>query len=385
MIISVGHKMKRWLSFARLRAVMTKEFIQMRRDRITFAMMVGIPLVQLILFGYAINSDPKNLPTLVEVNDDAPVIRSILAGMQASGYFKIEGLVSGEEDAQRALRDGSANFVLVFPPHFERDLLRGQKPEILLEADASDPTATASALAAIGPVVEQAVGQSFDGVLARQKNHSNYDIVVHRYYNPEAKSSINIVPGLLGVIMTMTMVMITSMAIVREYERGTMESLIATPVRPFEVMFGKITPYVIVGYVQTALFLVAARMLFDVPFMGSKFAFFVGLNLFIITNLAIGFLISTLARTQMQAMQLSVFNFLPSILLSGFMFPFAGMPQWAQFIGNCLPTTHFISFTRKVMLKSAVWADIQGEVLALSIIMIVVSLFALTRYHQTLD
>jgi ABC-2 type transport system permease protein len=210
-------------------------------------------------------------------------------------------------------------------------------------------------------------------------------VTVHREYNPEGKTSTNIVPGLLAIILSMTMTMITAVAIVKESERGTMEMLIATPVRPVEVMLGKILPYVFVGYVQTVVFLVAARLLFGVPFEGSALAFFLGLNLFILVYLALGFLISTAARNQMQAMQLSVFTILPSILLSGFMFPFAGMPQWAQWLGSGVPATHFLRIVRKVMLKGGGLGDIGGEMGALGIILAVIAVVAMLRYRQTLD
>jgi ABC-2 type transport system permease protein len=373
-------------SFARFRAVLVKEFVQMRRDRVTFAMMIGIPVMQLLLFGFAINSDPRNLPTLVEMADEGPVARAVLMGMETSDYFRFLGTVTSREDGDRALRDGSASFVVVIPPRFERDVVRGLHPEILLSADASDPSAAGNAVAAISGIVDTAIRDTLSGPLQfAASTPAPFSVVVHRQFNAEGRTSTNIVPGLLAIILSMTMVMITAVAIVRETEKGTMEALIATPVRPAEVMLGKITPYIVVGYVQTLVFVVAAQWLFDVPFLGSRPAFFLGFNLYIVVNLALGFLVSTVARSQMQAMQISFFTLLPTILLSGFMFPFAGMPGWAQAIGSAIPATHFLRLTRKVMLKGAGLADISGDMLAIGIIMLVIVAVALKRYRQTLD
>ncbi len=373
-------------SLARFTAVLVKEFIQMRRDRITFAMMIGLPIIQLLLFGYAINSDPRHLPTLVEMNDDGPLVRSVLAGLETSSYFDFRGTVESTAQGERALRRGEANFVVVIPHDFERDVIRGLRPEILIAADATDPTAIGGAVAAMGGIVEGAVRQTLTGPLSSLAGAAPpFSVIVHREYNPEGSTSTNIVPGLLAIILSMTMVMITAVAIVKESERGTMEMLISTPVRPFEVMLGKILPYVLVGYVQTLVFVTAAAALFAVPFDGSMLAFFIGFNLFILDNLALGFLISTAARNQMQAMQLSFFTILPSVLLSGFMFPFAGMPGWAQAIGSAVPATHFIRLVRKVMLKGAGVPDVSGEFLALTAILAVITLMAMLRYRQTLD
>jgi ABC-2 type transport system permease protein len=373
------------LSLSRFGAVLYKEFIQMRRDRITFAMMIGLPIIQLFLFGFAINSDPRHLPTLIELGDNGPVTRAVLAGMQNSTYFEFRGVVGGVAEGEEALRRGDANFVVVIPQNFERDVVRGQSPEILVAADASDPSATGGAVAALGNIVSTAIAETLTGPLALPAAAAPFSVIVHREYNPEGRTSTNIVPGLLGIILSMTMVMITAIAIVKETERGTMEMLIATPVRPLEVMLGKILPYVFVGYVQTAVFLVAAGLVFGVPFEGSFAAFFFGFNLFVLVNLALGFLISTAARSQMQAMQLSFFTILPSILLSGFMFPFAGMPGWAQFIGQGVPATHFLRIVRKVMLKGGDIPDVTGELWALAAILVVISTIAMLRYRQTLD
>jgi len=374
------------LSMGRFLAVLVKEFIQMRRDRITFAMMIGLPLIQLFLFGFAINADPRHLPTLIEVNDAGPLSRAIIAGMENSTYFDFRGSVGGEAAGEKALRDGSANFVIKIPADFERDVIRGRQPALLVAADASDPTAVGGAAAAMQGIVAGAISQVMTGPLQSLAGAPPpFSVTVQRQYNPEGKTSTNIVPGLLAIILSMTMVMITAVAIVKETERGTMEMLIATPVRPVEVMLGKILPYVFVGYVQTIVFLLAAEVVFGVPFEGSWLAFFLGFNLFILVNLALGFLISTAARNQMQAMQLSVFTILPSILLSGFMFPFAGMPQWAQILGACVPATHFLRIVRMVMLKDAGVGDIGSQMGALAIILVVISAAAVLRYRRTLD
>lgn len=375
-----------WFSPRRFLAVLMKEFIQMRRDRVTFAMMIGLPVIQLLLFGYAINTDPHRLPTYVEMADTGPISRAMLSGLRTSDYFDVQGIVTSAAEGDRLLRDGTASFVLVVPEGFETDVVRGRNPDLLLAVDASDPTAAAGAVGAIQTIAQVAIADTLSGPLRYAgAEPPPFTVTVHRQFNPESRSSTNIVPGLLGIILSMTMVMITSVAIVREFERGTMETLIATPVRPAEVMLGKIIPYVLVGYIQTAVFLVAARGLFDVPFLGSPLAFFWGFNLYVIANLALGFLVSTLARSQMQAMQISFFTLLPTILLSGFVFPFAGMPLWAQAIGTAIPATHFLRLTRKVMLKGATLTDIAGDMTAIALIMAVVVLVAMLRYRQTLD
>lgn len=374
------------MSFARLWAVLVKEFIQMRRDKVTFVMMIGLPIMQLIIFGFAINADPRHLPALIEMGDQGPITRAIVEGMRTSDYYDFQGIVIGPEAGERALRDGTASFVVVIPVGFERDVVRGLRPQVLVVADASDPSASGAAVAALGGILDRAVSDTLTGPLARtEANPAPVQVTVHKAFNPEGRTATNIVPGLLAIIMSMTMVMITAVAIVRESERGTMEALLATPVKPFEVMVGKIAPYVLVGYVQTAVFLVAARGVFQVPFLGDPWAFFAGFNLYIVANLALGFLISTVARSQMQAMQLSFFTLLPSILLSGFMFPFAGMPGWAQAVGSAIPATHFLRLTRKVMLKGAgVW-DVGQNMASVAAIMAVIVLAAMLRYRRTLD
>jgi ABC-2 type transport system permease protein len=381
-----GHVSARPFSFGRFRAILIKEFIQMRRDRVTFGMMIGLPIIQLLLFGFIINSDARHMPTLIEANDDGPLIRAIVSGMEVSEYFDIRGVVHGAAEGEKALRDGTAAFVVVFPSNFERDVVRGRNPSVLVSADASDPTAVGGAVGALSGVVPVAIRETFTGpLLGLAAGAPPFSVVVHKEYNPEGKTSTNIVPGLLAIILSMTMVMMTAVAIVKESERGTMEMLIATPARPFEVMLGKILPYVLVGYVQTIVFLLTGLTIFGVPFEGSWLAFFLGFNLFIMVNLALGFLISAAARSQMQAMQLSMFTILPSVLLSGFLFPFGAMPGWAQVIGNVVPATHFLRVVRKVMLKGGGLADVGGEFTALSIILVAFALLAMLRYRQTLD
>ncbi|MBZ0215208.1 MAG: ABC transporter permease [Fimbriimonadaceae bacterium] len=373
-------------SLGRFAAVLVKEFIQMSRDRMTFAMMIGIPIMQLLLFGYAINTNPKHLPTIVQMTDSGPFSRSFLAAMKNSSYFDFLGIVDNPQETEAALQRGDALFVVIVPKDFERDVVRGMRPSILIEADATDPSATGNAMAAVDQLVATSLRQHTTGPLAGLAGKPTaFEVIVHPRYNPAGKTSFNIVPGLLAIILAMTMVMITSIAIVREIERGTMETLLSTPTRPIEVMLGKILPYVLVGYVQTGVFLTFALILFDVPFRGSGLSLWLALNLYIIANLALGFLFSTIARTQMQAMQMSFFYILPTILLSGFMFPFAGMPGWAQVIGSFIPTTHFIRVVRKIMLKGAEFPEIVTDLSALAIITLVVTALAMMRYRQTLD
>ncbi len=373
-------------SLQRFGAVLYKEFIQMRRDHVTFAMMIGLPIMQLLLFGFIINSDARHLPTLVEMGDNGPLTRAVIAGMQNSSYFDFKGPVAGVAEGEEALRRGDANFVVVIPPDFERDVLRGMRPELLVVADASDPSAVGGAVGALSGVVQTAIGETLTGPVAASAGAAApFSVAVHRQYNPEGRTSTNIVPGLLAIILSMTMVMMTAVAIVKESERGTMEMLIATPARPLEVMLGKILPYVFVGYVQTVVFLITGITIFQVPFEGSWWAFFIGFNLFIVVNLAVGFLISAAVRSQMQAMQLSMFTILPSVLLSGFLFPFAAMPNWAQVLANVVPATHFLKIVRKVMLKGGELADVTGELGALTVLLVVISGIAMLRYRQTLD
>jgi len=367
-------------------AILRKEFTQMRRDRLTFAMMIGVPMMQLLLFGFAINTDPRHLPTVVELRDDGPATRAILYALENSEFFEIRGQITNRGAADEAIVRGRALFVVTVPENFERDLARGDRPQLLLDADATDPVAAAAATGAFPQIVASALAPMLEGTpIERAVPPPPVETVVQRRYNPAGRTAVNVVPGLLGIILTMTMTLMTSIALTREIERGTLETLLASPARPAEVMVGKIAPFILVGLVQTGLMLGLARLLFDVPFTGAVVTFTCALGLFILVNLSIGFLFSTVARSQMQAMQMTFFFFLPSILLSGFMFPFAGMPWWAQAIGQVLPNTHFIRMVRAVMLKGAETADLAGPLLALSAILAVVATFAILRYRRTLD
>jgi len=374
------------LSWSRVFAVFLKELVQMRRDRPTFAIMIMMPIMQLVLFGYAINTDPRHLPAVVELREDGPMTRSFLASLQASTFVDIVAVARSEAEGEAMLRSGEASFLISIPEGFERRLVRGERPQILVAADASDPVAAGGALGAIQQVAQQAFAPELDGPLSYlAPSPPPYELVVHRRYNPAGVTAFNIVPALLGVILTMTMVMITSIALTRETERGTMENLLATPVRPLEVMIGKTTPYVFVGAIQVAIVLIVATLLFHIPFTGSFLAFLAAVTLFILANLMLGYLISTVARTQMQAMQMTFFIFLPSILLSGFMFPFKAMPLWAQAIGEALPITHFLRIVREVVLKGAGFGDIAGDLWPLALILLVLATLALLRFRRTLD
>ena len=358
----------------------------MKRDRLTFAMMIGIPLIQLTLFGFAINSDPKHLPAAVLNADSGPFARTLVAAMQHSDYFEFTREVHTEDQAAKLLQIGAVQFVATFPEDFSRRLLRGERPTILLEADATDPAATGPALAAMRSLADAALDRDLRGPLARFKaNTAAVNIVVHAHYNPENNTQYNVVPGLMGVVLTMTMIIITSLAITRERERGTMENLLATPARPLEVMAGKILPYILVGYVQVTLILIASRFFFHVPMVGSLPLLYAIVLLFIAANLAVGITFSTLASNQLQAMQMAFFFFLPSILLSGFMFPFRGMPPWAQWIGTCLPLTHFLRIVRGILLKGSSLGDIAPELWPLALFLVVAMTLGLKRYRQTLD
>ena len=371
-------------SFKRFVAVVIKEFIQMRRDRMTFAMMVGIPVIQLVIFGYVINSNPKFLPTAIVCADHSPFSRSIISAMKTSEYFNVVEEVDSEQKAADLLRRSEVQFVLSFPENFTRELVKGQRPQLLLELDAADPATVAYAVAAVDGLVNSALQKDFRGVLRRPAD-SLVDARIHRCFNPEIKTQINIVPGLLGVILTMTMVFITSLAVTREKERGTMETLLSTPVKPLEVMTGKITPYILVGYIQITLVLGLAETLFDIDINGSILLLYLVSFFFITANLAVGVTISTLAKNQLQAVQMSVFFFLPSLLLSGFMFPFRGMPEWAQWVGDFLPLTHFLVIVRGIILRGADFMDFAGHFAALSTFLVAVIVIGVLRYRRTLD
>ena len=374
------------LSLSRIVAVLAKEFRQLRRDRLTFAMILGIPIMQLLLFGYAINTDPKHLPTAVLVQDQGDLSRSVIAALQNSQYFDVVETARTPAELDQLFEHGSVLFAVTIPGDFTRRVVRGDNPQILVEADASDPTATASGVAALAAIPQYALAHDLKGPLAsRAAVSAPFQLVVQRRYNPESITAYNIVPGLLGTILSLTLVIMTALGMTRESERGTMETLLATPLRPIEVMIGKLTPYVLVGIIQATVIIVMGRLLFGVPMEGGWPALILGIFLFIVGSLSLGFLISTLARNQLQAMQMSFFYMLPSILLSGFLFPFKGMPQWAQWIGTAIPVTHMLRVVRGAMLKGIGIADAVPSLAALALFVLIVAGLAVQQYRMTLD
>jgi ABC-2 type transport system permease protein len=373
-------------SFERLRGIIIKEFTQMRRDRLTFAMMLGIPLLQLTLFGYAINSDPRHLPAAVLLADRGPQGRTLLYAFKNSTYFDFDRLVATEQEGHDLLARGQVQFIINIPQNFSRDLLRGDRPQLLVEADATDPAATGFALGSLNTLMDGALKNDFKGPLDfLNPTASAIDLRVHAMYNPEINTQYNIVPGLMGVILTMTMIMITGLAITRERERGTMENLLSMPTRPSEVLIGKIIPYILIGYIQVTVILVAAHFLFHVPMHGSIPLLLVVALIFIAANLAMGITFSTVAKNQLQAMQMTFFVFLPSILLSGFMFPFRGMPVWAQTIGEVFPLTHFLRIVRGILLKGNGLPDVSRELWPIALFATIMLTIGVKRYRQTLD
>jgi len=374
------------LSLSRITAVIAKEFTQLVRDRLTYAMIVGIPIIQLLLFGYAINSDPKHLPTAVLVQDQGAFSRSVVGAMQRSDYFDIVANARSPAEMDKLIERGEIQFAVTIPGDFTRRVVRHDNPRILVEADASDPAATGGAVAALAQLPQYALVHDLKGSVAMATATGQpFQVIVQRRYNPENITSYNIVPGLMATILTMTLVMMTALAVTRETERGTMEMLLSTPVRPLEVMIGKLTPYVVVGVIQALIILVMARLMFGVPLEGGWLALIVGMALFIVGNLALGFLISTVARNQLQAMQMGMFYFLPSILLSGFLFPFRGMPEWAQWLGTILPITHMLRVVRGSVLKGIGIADQLPNLGALTLFVMVVAGLAIKQYRTTLD
>ena len=374
------------LSGTRILAVMAKEFIQLTRDRLTYAMILAVPIMQLLLFGYAINNDPRGLPAVVLDQDRTQFSRSALTAIENTGYFSFIQEASSPAAADAAIEEGRAQFAVTVPHDFGRRVVRGDDPQILVEADASDPTTVASAVSALAGLPAQALAHDIKGAAgAAGSGAAPFGIVIHRRYNPENISAYNIVPGLLGIVLSMTLVMMTALALTRERERGTMETLLATPAEPLEVMLGKLAPYVAIGLIQTCLILVLARILFDVPFEGGWGALAIGVTLFIVGSLSLGFFFSTLARSQLQAMQMSVFYLLPSLLLSGFMFPFRGMPEWAQWLGTLIPVTHFLRVVRGALLKGVGMEDTWPSLLALAVFVAAIATLAMTRYRTTLD
>ena len=373
-------------SWRRFWAMIVKEFIQMRRDRLTFGMMVGIPMVQLILFGYAINSNPKHLPTAVYAADNSPFARTIVWGLRNSSYFDLTREAHSAAEIQNWLAEGKVQFAVTVPVDFSRQLLRGEKPDLVLEADATDPSAVGFAQAAVSVLATTVINRDLTGPLTRrQATAPPFNLIFHQHYNPESISQYNIVPGLIGVMLTMTMIIITGLAITRERERGTMENLLSTPVHPGEVIIGKIVPYIMVGYVQVTLVLLAAKFLFNVPMLGSVLLLLLLVLLFIVANLAVGITFSTIAKNQLQAVQMAFFFFLPSLLLSGYMFPFRGMPGWAQDLGECLPLTHFLRVVRGILLKGNGLAECAPDLWPIALFVAVVLAIGIKRYRQTLD
>ncbi len=379
-------RISRIFSVTRLYALLAKEVVQMRRDRITFAMMLGVPLMQLILFGYAINNDPKALPAALVTTSMDHYSRAMVTALELTGYYRFDHVVSSTTEAEALIANGTVSFVVTIPSDFARRVERGDHPRILIEADATDPAVASGAISTLGTVATQALLRERGAqAQAAQSAARQIEVVVHKRYNPEGITQYNIVPGLLGVILQMTMVMMTAMALTRETERGTMENLLALPATPVEIMLGKILPYLFVGAVQVIVVLLAARILFDVPFIGSMRLLLTGIGIFVFALVLLGYTFSTMARTQMQAMQLTFFYFLPSLLLSGFMFPFRGMPVWAQYIGETFPLTHFLRVVRAVMLKGADIRAIQGPMAALILFAVIFMLLALMRFRRTLD
>lgn len=377
--------MNRIFSLGRLMALLIKEFIQMRRDRITFGMMLGVPLMQLVLFGYAINSDPKALPAaLVSLSQDH-YSRAMVSALENTDYYRFDHVVGSAEEAEHLMASGEVVFVVTIPSDFARRVDRGQRPQILIEADATDPSVASGAISTLGTVAAEALLRERGVPASEAKPADRLEVIVHRRYNPEGLSQYNIVPGLLGVILQMTMVMMTSIALTRERERGTMENLLAMPASPLEIMLGKVLPYLAVGAVQVAVILGAAKLLFGVPFVGSLWLLLVAVLVFVLSLVLLGYTISTVARTQMQAMQLTFFFFLPSLLLSGFMFPFRGMPDCAQWLGEIFPLTHFLRVIRAVMLKGADLPAIAFETGILVLFIFIYAGFALLRFRRTLD
>ncbi len=363
-------------------AMLVKEFIQLKRDRVSFAMIIMIPLIQLLLFGYAINTNPRHLPTAVLLQEQSDLGRSILKALENTQYFKVTHQVRDEAEFDRLLASGSVLFAIEIPANFERAVRRGDRPALLVAADATDPVASGSALGALSQVVTTAL--QHDRAIPDSATMP-FEIRSHNRYNPAGATQLNIVPGLVGTILTMTMLIFTALSVTREIERGTMESLLSMPITPIEIMLGKIVPYIIVGFVQASLIIGIGILLFGVPLLGSLILLALLSTLFITTNLSVGYTFSTLAQNQLQAMQMSMMFFLPNILLSGFMFPFAGMPAWAQWVGEFLPLTHYLRIVRAIMLKGATLFDLHYDTLALAGLMLIAMTIAVTRFRRTLD
>ncbi len=363
-------------------AMLAKDFIQLRRDRVSFAMIVMLPIMQLLLFGYAINTTPRHLPTAVLLQENSDLGRSILKALQNTSYFRFVREVHTEKEFDDLLESGAVLFGVEIPRGFERAVRRGDKPALLVAADATDPVAAGSALGALGQLVQSALAHD---LFVGNPPSPPFEIRAHARYNPAAESRLNIVPGLVGTILTMTMLIFTALSVTREIERGTMENLLSMPITPVEVMLGKIIPYILVGFLQAAIIIGIGYFLFGVPILGSLAMLAALSTLFIAANLSIGYTFSTIAQNQLQAMQMTMMFFLPNILLSGFMFPFAGMPVWAQWIGETLPLTHYIRIVRAIMLKGATIENLRYDAISLAVLMLVAMTIAVTRFRRTLD
>ena len=368
--------------WGRTLAVLVKEFIQLKRDRVSFAMIIMIPLIQLLLFGYAINTNPRHLPTAVLLQENTDLGRSILAALKNTDYFRVTQRPTSEVELDELLASGKILFGIEIPRNFERSVRRGDKPAMLVIADATDPVAASAAVSTLGEVVQNAL--THDRAVP-DAAVLPFEVRTHQRYNPAGLTQLNIVPGLVGTILTMTMLIFTALSVTREIERGTMENLLSMPITPVEIMLGKIIPYIIVGFVQATMIIGIGVLLFGVPILGNLFVLAGLSTLFIATNLSVGYTFSTIAQNQLQAMQMSIMFFLPNILLSGFMFPFAGMPTWAQWVGEALPLTHYLRIVRSVMLKGSSVADLRYDAAALFVLMLVAMTVAVTRFRRTLD
>ncbi len=363
----------------RLLSIAWKELVQLRRDRLTIGMMLALPIVQLLLFGYAINNDVRNMPTVVYDQDRSAAGRDFVARMVATGFYELRGEVDGYADIEDGFRSGAAKVGLVIPSGYSAALGAGRPARLQLLVDGSDPQTVASAT---NTAASLAAARS--AALAGARAAAGIQLEPAILYNPDQRTAVHIVPGLVGVILTMTMVMLTSMAIARERERGTLEQLIVSPIRPAELIVGKIVPYVTIGYAQMTLILFIGAAVFDVPIVGSIGLLYLLSMLFIAANLAIGLFFSTLAKTQQQAMQMSFFFLLPNILLSGFMFPFEGMPVPAQWLSQLLPLTHDLRIARGITLKGAAFHDLQGELVWIGCILVALIVVASLRFTKKL-
>lgn len=369
-------------SILRIHAVVIKEFRQILRDKGTLALIIMMPLMLMLLFGYAINNNPRNLPTALVVNSQGELSRSLIKAMENTGYFRIKSVTRDLELASELMKRGNVQFVIYFPHDLERDLARGFAPKILIDIDATDPASSAQ--------VSSALIAAFNEAISRDKfnpehQNSEFELVVHTKYNPELLTRYQIIPGLIGILLTLTTILLAGISMTKEYERGTMENLLATPLYPTEVMLGKILPYLFISYLQICVLLFIARYLFELPVITNWGSLIACCTLLMLANLGVGFTFSTLAKNQLQVMQMTYFFFLPSLLLSGFMFPFYGMPRWAQILGEFFPLTHFLRMIRGIWLKNALITDYAYDVIAIFVFLCASTTLSLYRYKRTLD